>query len=745
MKKHIVIFILLFAISAFPYNVKAETVCYNDHNGLASMRIGGGVQDRYGLLWFATWNGLHCYDGYDFHRIRIQAGDGAPVNTAHIRDIMLSPEGNIWCHTDEDVYEFNLESFSFKEISPSKKASVKAKMGRNWCGMTDRQGNRWTADRQGLYKTFTRHYPAKILNGTENMCPRALLVDKSGRLWVGLRADNRLKVYAKDGTVQRNIPLPIAPYCIYEARNGDIWVGGKPGALFKIGSESISNDEIYDIKEDRKGRLWVATWGEGIKCCENPEAEKPVLTRSLGGRKVKKLLITPYNNIVAASVDGLLIGHINDKNFLNTKLRLVRRDGAKEESISNDALISVAQNSKGDIYIATESSGIDIINERELFSSHPRFRHLNERNSALTSDLCNAMTLYNDTLLGIVGNNSVTFFNTLTKRCVNYSMSFWCDSCRFLETSPVCLDDDTWVLGSEQGALMASRHSMYSRGYIPALLFTTLSINGGNEMFTLVPRKSLLLKAEQRDVTIHFAAIDYRNNKEILYRTRLDGSLWTAATDNRSITLFNLTPGCHVLEVQSTDGYGRWVDNVKRLEIEVSPFWYETVWAKIAFLIMAIFCIGGIIYAYIYIKNVNKQRRELLDKLTSLINEKQEKLVLNDEDNALSIKGNNPEDTVFLNRVRKYIEENLSNPDANINDMAAAAAASRSTLNRHLKRLLGISATQLLIKARMKRAKELIEKQGETGYSVTSIATMCGYSDVHYFRRVVKTKLNVSL
>ncbi len=745
MKNHIVTFILMFAISTFLNSVKAETVCYNDHNALASMRIGGGVQDKYGLLWFATWNGLHCYDGYDFHRISIQAGDGAPVNTAHIRDIMLSPEGNIWCHTDEDVYEFNLESFSFKEIPQNKKASVKTKMGRNWEGMTDRQGNRWNADRQGLYKTVTRHYPAKILNGTENMRPRALLVDKSGCLWVGLRADNRLKVYAKDGSVQRNIPLPIAPYCVFEARNGDMWVGGKPGALFKIGGESITNNEIYDIKEDHKGRLWVATWGEGIKCCENPNAVKPVLTRSLGGRKVKKLIVTPNNNIVAASVEGLLIGHINDKNILDTKLKLVRRDGTKKEGISNDALISIAQNSKGDIYIATESSGIDVINEKELFSSQPRFRHLNERNSALTTDLCNAMTLHNDSLLVTVSNNSVAFLNTLTYRCVNYSMTFWCDSCRFLETSPVYWNNGTWVFGSEQGLLMASRHSMYSRGYIPPLLFTTLSINGGNEMFTLVPRKYLLLEAEQRDITIHFAAIDYRNNKEILYRTRLDGSLWTAATDNRSITLFNLTPGCHVLEVQSTDGYGRWVDNVKRLEIEVCPFWYENVWAKIAFLMIALLGIGGIIYAYVYIKNVNKQRRELLDKLTSLINEQQESKAQNNDVTALSINGNNPEDTVFLNRVRKYIEENLDNPDANINDMAAAAAASRSTLNRHLKRLLGISATQLLIEARMKRAKELLEKQEEKGYTITHIATMCGYSDVHYFRRVVKTKLNVSI
>ena len=70
--------------------------------------------------------------------------------------------------------------------------------------------------------------------------------------------------------------------------------------------------------------------------------------------------------------------------------------------------------------------------------------------------------------------------------------------------------------------------------------------------------------------------------------------------------------------------------------------------------------------------------------------------------------------------------------------MALAAAASRSTLNRRLRSQLGISAAQLLTRARMKRARELMATAAERNLSMADIAEMCGYTDVYYFQRVLK-------
>lgn len=93
----------------------------------------------------------------------------------------------------------------------------------------------------------------------------------------------------------------------------------------------------------------------------------------------------------------------------------------------------------------------------------------------------------------------------------------------------------------------------------------------------------------------------------------------------------------------------------------------------------------------------------------------------------------------------KYIKENISNSNANIDDIAAFATTSRSNLNRKLRSLVGIIAAQLLIDARMQRAKQMLENVGDRDKPyISDIAYKCGYSDSRYFSRCFKQKYGVT-
>jgi AraC-like DNA-binding protein len=183
----------------------------------------------------------------------------------------------------------------------------------------------------------------------------------------------------------------------------------------------------------------------------------------------------------------------------------------------------------------------------------------------------------------------------------------------------------------------------------------------------------------------------------------------------------------------------------------VEPFWYETWWAMLLFVLVAIAIVGAVAYTVIYIRRINQNRKQLLEKYMKVLARTMEagtdskpyspKLKISTGTTTKALSAN---DTQFLDRVRKYIDQNISNPDANVDDMAAAAAASRSTLNRHLRSLLGISAAALLIEARMQRARQLLSRKEETGYTIADIAGKCGYYDSHYFQRAFKQKHGVS-
>lgn len=201
--------------------------------------------------------------------------------------------------------------------------------------------------------------------------------------------------------------------------------------------------------------------------------------------------------------------------------------------------------------------------------------------------------------------------------------------------------------------------------------------------------------------------------------------------------LTRLSPGKHRLEVQSTDRYGRLVENTRYADIEVQPYWHETLFAKIIFVLLLVAAVWAVTYTCIYIRRDDRERRELLEKYMALMHHDAD--TSRDEVPAIAC-NHKPEVTALLDRVRQYTAENIGNAEASVDGMAAAAAVSRSTLNRHLRAALGVSASQLLSDARMQHAARLLRDPENAGMHIAEIADMCGYADHHYFRRVFTKK-----
>ena len=101
----------------------------------------------------------------------------------------------------------------------------------------------------------------------------------------------------------------------------------------------------------------------------------------------------------------------------------------------------------------------------------------------------------------------------------------------------------------------------------------------------------------------------------------------------------------------------------------------------------------------------------------------------------------NKEDELFMHRVMTFVEEHLADADINIGDMADAAHASRSGLNRKLKSILGITPLDLLREVRIKRACQLLE---DGDLNISEVAYRYGFADPKYFSRCFKQTIGVS-
>lgn len=81
----------------------------NELDGLAHHHATGLVQDRQGMIWVATWNGLSRYDGYSFVSFKPKSGDGCSVGVNRIKDFRIR-DPYIYCNVEGSCVVFDIRT-----------------------------------------------------------------------------------------------------------------------------------------------------------------------------------------------------------------------------------------------------------------------------------------------------------------------------------------------------------------------------------------------------------------------------------------------------------------------------------------------------------------------------------------------------------------------------------------------------------------------------------------------------------
>lgn len=92
-------------------------------------------------------------------------------------------------------------------------------------------------------------------------------------------------------------------------------------------------------------------------------------------------------------------------------------------------------------------------------------------------------------------------------------------------------------------------------------------------------------------------------------------------------------------------------------------------------------------------------------------------------------------DAAFLDKLARIMEQQMSNPDLNIDQLVSNFSLSRTNFFHKLKSLTGLSPILYIKEVRMRKAAELIK---ENRYTMAEIAYMVGFSDPHYFSKSFK-------
>lgn len=655
----------------------------------------------------------------------------------------------------------------------------------------DEQDILWAIDDYGLYKFELLRSIIEPLPQQKPAMIRAFMLDKKQRYWVSSKEDETVRIFnaenqllgylSPNGRLQRDyVQFGARVYCMLEDADGTVWFGTKPKGIYRLrpsdngnynvshfvntdDSYSLSNDDIFDLQQDTQGRLWVATFGGGLNCIDNPRADEPRflnkkntlrLPEDSGTTMIHRILLTHDQKLLAASIDGLIIADATEKNVSRMEFKLHRKEVGRSESLSNSACMDLLETSGGDLLIATESGGVNrLVSSTDIMAPQLNFLHYDMRNG-LASDVALSLLEDSDANIWIVCNNQILKLNLVSGESDYFDSNFLNEQFHFSDAHPLHLPDGRYLFGHNNGAFTMRLDQLHKSDYVPSIAYTGLSVQGGLFINNVDHLDTLVLQPDERSLTLNFAALDYLQTDKVRYSYQLERDdedmPWNAIGQSHTVTLLDLKPGTYQLNIRSTNSDGIWVDNVRQLTIIVKPHFYETLLAQILFILLVL----GITVALTAIMNANvrlrRHQRKLLNHYLALSRKRYEtksKEAPAEENGFVFPRllhhepSSNSEDRLFMTRVLAFTEQQMSNPDASIEDMATATSKSVSSLTRKMKGMLGVTPAEFLRNARLQRACQLLE-EGNT--QVQEVAMECGFSDAKYFSKCFKQRFGTS-
>lgn len=780
MKKRVYTIIILLLTTCFSNGQTVKIKRFGENDGLQQSHIHVIIQDKEGLIWLSSWDGLKCYDGRRFHNYKARPGDGCPLESNRINHIEELPDGKILCISQEKSYVFNpnTQTFLSSDIKPAANDfECPDSLKKQICTMpqyadidmkikyVDRQGGIWIYSSRGLERlSFVRSpiHPERPGTGIEEHV-RLLYADSKGFVWIGSK-DGFLRKSTAQGQVigyltpdgqlsEQRVSIGMSCYCMFEDSQGVLWIGTKGDGLLKLqpkqagydisrytDKDGLPDNRIYSIVEDGYNRLWIGTLGGGLatitRLAENDCIIQNIAHTPVEAKRIHAIQIVD-GVLIAATTEGLLTSKVMpDANRM--KFRMYQRDPKNVNSLCNNAVMDVIVN-PAMVILPTLGGGYAMLNRDQLKEEHPVFDYFStewsmasDENLTAVIDKENALWVVSSTTLSRIEQGGKTAAMSGRMKVENYTRSFFTKDFLFTEVRPLSLPDGRLLIGTTQGVLAFMPSEIRKSRYVPYLHVDA-------------PER-VVLSADERNFQLTFSALDYEQNEPIQYAWRMEkgaDTTWHYTYDG-NINFSSLSPGTHRLHLCSTNGDGVWVQNERVITIYQEAHVYERPWFYIIVGLLAALIIYVGWQALSLFRRQQRELQELKDmhlsskqRISLLVSQLRELLPIGENPERLEQKAaeKSEEDHKFVKKTKAYIDAHLSDTNLRIEDIAREMCVSRTVFYYRIKELFNTTPNNLVTNMRIDRAQRMLR---EEGVQIVDVALKCGFSDAKYFSHQFK-------
>jgi len=591
-------------------------------------------------LWIGSVNKLFLFDindnsieSFDIRQILITEPYVA------IRKIEKGNDNNLWILTYHGIVLFNTKSRSFTKlinhnpndinsISDNSQTAIYKDYNKSfWIG-TFSGGLNYLEEDFVSFKHFNQiPYTPNTLNSN---IISAFEESKNGNLVIGTGRGG-INVFDTISGTYKYYYTDLNVRELLYSYNGDLFVGTFQDGLLWLDSEfklkkafnkqstgnELSENFIYELFEDSKKRIWVATSESLYRFNRNTSHFIKYNLNDLRKLNILNIKETSTGRLLLTNWEG-----IYEYNELSDSFSLILTQGSNR--LNKGVIQCFDEDTQNNWWIGSANGVVQY--DSKLDSCY----YFNKKNG-LTTDNIIGIVCDDYGKCWISTTNGLNSINTKTHEIKSYDLSNGLQGLAYRRNATFKLLNGKILMGGGNGFNMFNPNNVAYNTIPPKLAFTELQVSFNKVDINakdspikehISVAKEVIFQPYQKTFSIHYAALSYKSNFKNKYAYYLDGfdTEWNYVNNNRFATYTNLKPGEYTFKIKACNNDEVWNNEGISIRIIVLPYFYQTRYFKIFTAVILLLLV--VLIVQLKVRNSKK----ISKKLSLMVNERTKQL-----------------------------------------------------------------------------------------------------------------------
>lgn len=607
------------------YDKATNTVRRFQHNpaqpaSLVGNEIRAITEDRNGNIWIGTTNGLCTWrpDGSGFNNFSYLSGNTSALNSHEINCIASDETGNLWIGTAEGLNIVDPHARQVTVLTP-REENIHS-LNRKWirCAYIDKQGIYWLGTYRGGINKYDKNlnlFDLKLTNtflksSRPTTTMSAFAEGMNGNVLIGTDGGGLFQYNRKTdqvSSVNLGLPVhashPLSVLALQPTRHNKLYVAAYAWGIVILdlvtgarqyisqgpGPSDLNSNNIFCLKEDSKGNLWIGTNGEGINVLKDGKVIRKFTPNPKSNATNESIL--PRNGYIRAieedTAGNIWIGsHGGGVNIYHPHNGQWSTYTQSNSQLPSDKVQTILRDSRGHIWVGTFGEGLSLYDNNKK-----DFINFSEKDGLQNTTVYQVLEDQNG-LIWLSTNTGISSFDLGKKTFRNYTHYNGVQDNNFVHASGIRLSNGELMFGGLDGLNYFDPAQLTVNRNVPQVLLTDLKISNKS----VVPGEDAAIKehisvanqirlAYKQNFALSFVALNYTIPKQNHYAYKLEGFdkdwNYTGAVNTASYT--NLDPGEYTFHVKASNNDGVWSATDTVIKIYVRPPFWRTTWAYILY------------------------------------------------------------------------------------------------------------------------------------------------------------------